>query len=973
MKNSWTLVIIYSLLIALGIADSSPVAAQDTVCSITVSDSNISVEGTDSSDVICIYGSNDVVTSLGGDDQVIDYGNQNEIYLGAGNDTFTASQNANGATIFGEDGNDVITGTPGEDEISGGLGNDSINGLAGDDTLIGGAGNDKLNGGLGADQLEGDAGKDLLFGEAGADQLDGGAGDDLLAGGSDVDDLAGGIGLNVCDYTSQEIRKSSCVYDNDPPKIESVSFSKTKLDSGSQARSLTITIKISDLSGIDRINVGCIPPIENEPSTMWWKHDNFGDSISFSGTDMAWVKDTTFKAQLTVPHQAASGKYSCFVFARDSLPSPYSHITNQDIQGITVTHTGPRRDDTGPKISEVNLSKKFIDSTTSNRNFEVSADVSDSSGVAHVMVSCSYDWTSSREMQKSEGQYRTVITVPKNTFTQSGGCTVRAEDKVGNQSESDWNDIDIKGKGANPADPMTQLNANPINIREFSFASESVDVGALDATVNLSATISYQYPVKGVDVYCSPAMSATVDVYTLHTHLTVSSNDGRTWSNPLPVKVLFGENPGTYHCLVVARENSHDSFTDASNYGTFADGTLDVYRTPPGLPSAPQNLSFTPNPDDVTQGVLSWDGPTFLGDPKLYGYVVQVSTDGTNYANVAKGATNATSIQIKNLSQSKSYWFRVRAENGSIKSQNTRYIQVPWVSLAQTAPSAPRQLSISKVTDRTFDLDWLVPGFSGFSALTNFKVELSKDGGSTWIPPLQSKSTSTHLSVKGAVPNSNYEIRVSAENAVGVSGYVLGHVETKIGAPLEPKDLYITNLTNNSATLGWRIPDSNGGSPIVDYQVEVSSDCSKFSIIKHEPTINLAFDVNNLKEGTNYCLRVSAINDSGVGTTSQITNLTTIGNVPDAPTNLGVKFVSGKVSLNWSEKPVNGGSPVRTYIVEVSLDGGATWSYVAKSDSSAKSIVLSGLKSKKKYQFRISAVNDVGKSEPSSLLRVTTL
>jgi Ca2+-binding RTX toxin-like protein len=102
------------------------------------------------------------------------------------------------ALIFGEDGNDRLTGGGGWDELHGGVGNDTLNGGGGNDylygeegndSLSGGAGNDVLLGGDGRDSLGGSSGRDLLIGGLGVDSLNGGAGDDILVGGTTSHDL----------------------------------------------------------------------------------------------------------------------------------------------------------------------------------------------------------------------------------------------------------------------------------------------------------------------------------------------------------------------------------------------------------------------------------------------------------------------------------------------------------------------------------------------------------------------------------------------------------------------------------------------------------------------------------------------------------------------------------------------------------------------------------------------------------------
>jgi len=57
----------------------------------------------------------------------------------------------------------IITGTGGNDTLSGGSANDQIFGLGGDDILNGNGGNDQLDGGTGADTMNGGTGNDTYF------------------------------------------------------------------------------------------------------------------------------------------------------------------------------------------------------------------------------------------------------------------------------------------------------------------------------------------------------------------------------------------------------------------------------------------------------------------------------------------------------------------------------------------------------------------------------------------------------------------------------------------------------------------------------------------------------------------------------------------------------------------------------------------------------------------------------------------
>jgi len=94
--------------------------------------------------------------------------------------------------LFAIDVDNVVTGTTGNNLLSGLRGNDAILGFVGDDTLKGGNGNDVLDGGVGNDTLSGGNGNDMLFGRAGNDTLTGGKGSDTLNGGAGNDVMTGG-------------------------------------------------------------------------------------------------------------------------------------------------------------------------------------------------------------------------------------------------------------------------------------------------------------------------------------------------------------------------------------------------------------------------------------------------------------------------------------------------------------------------------------------------------------------------------------------------------------------------------------------------------------------------------------------------------------------------------------------------------------------------------------------------------------
>ena len=125
---------------------------------------------------------------------------------GNGNDTIVGNEGNDSIaagdgtdSVVAGDGNDTISGGNGNDTVSAGNGDDSVAGQNGQDVLLGDAGNDTLNGDGGFDTLSGGDGNDSMLGGEFSDSLLGDAGDDTLLGNSGDDTVIGVTGFDIAD------------------------------------------------------------------------------------------------------------------------------------------------------------------------------------------------------------------------------------------------------------------------------------------------------------------------------------------------------------------------------------------------------------------------------------------------------------------------------------------------------------------------------------------------------------------------------------------------------------------------------------------------------------------------------------------------------------------------------------------------------------------------------------------------------
>jgi Ca2+-binding RTX toxin-like protein len=129
---------------------------------------------------VITYGGSNTIDTFDGDDLIYLNGDQETVSAGAGHDHIWGL-GATVASIDGEDGNDLIVGSPGNDVLSGGEGVDMILGAEGDDII------------------DGDGDPDYLAGGFGFDDIDGGADQDTCE-----DSLPGGAAFASCEVTSND-------------------------------------------------------------------------------------------------------------------------------------------------------------------------------------------------------------------------------------------------------------------------------------------------------------------------------------------------------------------------------------------------------------------------------------------------------------------------------------------------------------------------------------------------------------------------------------------------------------------------------------------------------------------------------------------------------------------------------------------------------------------------------------------------
>ena len=177
--------------------------------------------------------------------------------------------------------------------------------------------------------------------------------------------------------------------------------------------------------------------------------------------------------------------------------------------------------------------------------------------------------------------------------------------------------------------------------------------------------------------------------------------------------------------------------------------------------------------------------------------------------------------------------------------------------------------------------------------------------------------------------------------------------------------------------LSWIAPSITGGAAISGYKIEVSADggTNWSDLVANTGTTDRTYAHTGLSGGDTRHYRVSAINSAGTGPASDVASATTnTPTVPAAPTGLRARADGPtRIELSWIAPSITGGVAISGYKIEVSADGGTTWSdLVANTGTTDRTYAHTSLSALDTRHYRVSAINSVGTGPASDVASATT-
>jgi PKD repeat protein len=194
----------------------------------------------------------------------------------------------------------------------------------------------------------------------------------------------------------------------------------------------------------------------------------------------------------------------------------------------------------------------------------------------------------------------------------------------------------------------------------------------------------------------------------------------------------------------------------------------------------------------------------------------------------------------------------------------------------------------------------------------------------------------------------------------------IGSVEV-ISLPVPPSaPLNLTALSGDSfVNLSWQAPASDGGSPIINYQVRRGTSPGTESFLA-DAGPSLWFNDTGLTNGITYYYKVTAENAQGEGPSSiemeAVPTQAVIPTVPSAPQDLIAIAGDSQVTLTWIAPSSDGGSPITNYnVYDVSSDEAILVDILGN----VLTYNVTSLTNGQTYYYLVRAVNSVGEG-PSS-------
>uniref|UniRef100_A0A8D2NNH2 Titin n=1 Tax=Zosterops lateralis melanops TaxID=1220523 RepID=A0A8D2NNH2_ZOSLA len=289
----------------------------------------------------------------------------------------------------------------------------------------------------------------------------------------------------------------------------------------------------------------------------------------------------------------------------------------------------------------------------------------------------------------------------------------------------------------------------------------------------------------------------------------------------------------------------------------------------PGPPAGPLEI----NGLTAEKCHLSWGPPQENGGADIDHYIVEKRETSRIAWTLCEGELKTTSCKVTKLLKGNEYIFRVMGVNKYGVGEPLESVAVKALD-PFTIPSPPTSLEITSVSKDSITLCWARPESDGGSEISGYVIERREKTSLRWIRVNKKPVYDLRVKSSGLRQGCEYEFRVYAENAAGLSlpseTTPLIKAEDPIFLPSPPSKPKIMDSTRSNITIGWTKPLFDGGAPVTGYTVEYKKTDETDWTTAIQNLRGTEYTITGLTSGSEYVFRVKSINKMGVSEPSDV-------------------------------------------------------------------------------------------------------
>jgi fibronectin type 3 domain-containing protein len=370
------------------------------------------------------------------------------------------------------------------------------------------------------------------------------------------------------------------------------------------------------------------------------------------------------------------------------------------------------------------------------------------------------------------------------------------------------------------------------------------------------------------------------------------------------------------------------------------------------VPSGPTGLTVTPGAAGAT---LHWTASA-SGSPTSYSIYRGTATDGEATTAVATVSGTTTTFTDTGLTNGKTYFYNVAANNGTGVSPDSNEVSVR-PGPATTVPPAPTGLAADPANGE-IDLTW-----NPSAGATSYSVYRGTAPGAEGATPVGTTTTGS-FSDTGLANGTGYYYTVAASNTAGTSAKT---AETNtvpsaaVVAPPVPFGVVITPSAGQ-VQLQWTYEEN-----ATSYQVYRSTTPGGEGATPLATVTSSSYTDTPVTSGTTYYYEITALTGTTASARSAEYSTTGTGTGTAPPTPAGLTATAGNASIALAWTASTGAT---SYSIYRGTAAGAE-STTPVATTTTNSSTNTGLTNGTTYYYKITASNSAGTSAQSSEVHAT--